>query len=693
MTEFFLEIGSEEIPAGYIEPALTSMNKELTAFFLKNRLHVNPAQTLGTPRRLAIAFSNVDECQKDIEETHLGPNVKAAYDKDGNPTKAAIGFARGKGVDVSELTVETTSKGEVVCAKVENKGQPTANLLNAFLPKLIANIQFPKKMRWQDKKIAFARPIHWIAALLGEKPLDFELDGIPSGGISYGHRFLKPSSFPVKNLASYLKGCEEHFLTVQPESRKQQIAAQVRALADKVRGEVEDDPDLLNQVTNLVEYPVGVLGDFDPKYLELPKELLVMTMKHHQKYFPVTGPNRRLLPHFIAISNMTVDEGDAIKKGNERVLKARLEDARFFFEEDRKRNLDDFVEELKGVVFQKNLGTSYEKMTRFSVLAGSLAQKVCPEHQEHVDRAARLCKADLVSQMVYEFPELQGIMGGYYAAHSGEPDEVAEAIKEHYRPAFAGDKLPGSPVGAVVAIADKLDTILGCIGVGLIPSGSEDPYGLRRHALGIIQIIIARGWQVSFYELIEAGIQQLEEKIKLKPEEIRQHAVDLFSQRFKSLLTDEGIPYDVIDAVLSTGIDSLVDVEHKVHALAELKKLPHFEPLAVAFRRVGSILTKDAQGEIKPDLLTDPAEKELYAQYVKIQEPVEKLILQKDFALALKNIAGIKGAVDDFFDRVMVMVEDNAIRKNRLHLLYGISCLFADIADFSKIVVKGAAKK
>jgi len=693
MTEFFLEIGSEEIPAGYIEPALNSMNQELSAFFARNRLQADAGQTLGTPRRLAIAFANVDENQKDIVETHLGPNIKAAYDAGGNPTKAAIGFARGKGVDVADLTVETTPKGEVVSARVENKGQPTANLLNAFLPKLFGNIQFPKKMRWQDKKIDFARPIHWITALLGGKPLDFEWNGIHCGNISYGHRFLKPSSFQVKNLRSYLKGCDEHFLAVEPGTRKQNIAVQVKALAQEVGGVVEDDPALLSQVTNLVEYPVGVRGDYDPKYLELPKELLVMTMKHHQKYFPVSSPDGRLLPHFIAISNMPVDGGDEIKKGNERVLKARLEDARFFFEEDRKRNLEYFVEELKSVLFQKNLGTSYEKMTRFSALARNLAQKVCPEKREHAERTARLCKADLISQMVYEFPELQGIMGGYYAAHSGEHDEVAQGIKEHYRPAFSGDKLPESSVGAVVAIADKLDTILGCIGVGLIPSGSEDPYGLRRHALGIIQIMLARGWQVSLYELIDAGIHQLEQKIKLPPKEIRQHAVGLFSQRFKSLLAKDGTAYDVIDAVLSTGIDSLVDVQQKVIALSDLKKLPHFEPLAIAFRRVVSILTDEAPGEVQPDLLTDPAEKELYAQYVKIQEPVQKLVLEKDFAKALQKIVEIKGAVDDFFDQVMVMVEDDAVRKNRLHLLYGVSRLFANISDFSRIVLKGSSNK
>ncbi|GJL78939.1 MAG: glycine--tRNA ligase beta subunit [Nitrospinaceae bacterium] len=686
MAEFFLEIGTEEIPAGYIEPALEYMVRELSGFFEKNHIASKDPRTLGTPRRLAVAFDQVNLRQEDVVETHLGPNVKAAYDAVGKPTKAVLGFARGKGVEVSDLTTQTTAKGEVVCARIEKKGQPTENLLNGFLPQWIGNIHFRKKMRWGNKEIAFARPIHWITAILAEKPLDFEFGGIPCGDISYGHRFLKPDSFPVRNLKTYLDSCEKHFVAVDPQARKKRIQEQTQTLAKKAGGAVEDDPDLLQQVAYLVEYPVGILGDFDPEYLKLPKELLVMTMKHHQKYFPVSSANGQLLPNFITISNMTA--GDAIKKGNERVLKARLEDARFFFEEDRKRNLEDYVEELKGVVFQKNLGTSYEKMLRFSELARSLAKTVCPEKQKQVERAARLSKADLVSQMVYEFPELQGIMGGYYAANAGEADEVVQAIKEHYRPAFAGDQLPETAVGAVVAIGDKLDTILGCIGVGLIPTGSEDPYGLRRHALGIIQIVLANGWQFSFNQLIDAGIDQLTQKIKLSPEEIRKHTTDLFSQRYKSLLTEEGYPYDAIDAILSTGIDSLADVKQKVIAFSNLKNLPHFEPLAIAFRRVVSILTEEAKGEIQPDLLTDPAEKALYGQYLEIKGPVQKFTAEKNFSQALQEIVEIKGAVDDFFDQVMVMVKEDALRKNRLHLLYGISRLFADIADFSKIVLK-----
>lgn len=543
-------------------------------------------------------------------------------------------------------------------------------------------------MRWGSKSIAFARPIHWVAALFDGQTLDFELNGLRCQNISYGHRFLKPDSFQFDSLQSYLKKCDEHFVVVDPETRKRRIAEQIQSLAGEVGGSVADDPELLDEVAYLVEYPAPLRCDFDAKYLELPPELLVTAMKRHQKYFPVSGKNGTLMPHFITISNIKPGESDLIKRGNQRVLKARLEDARFFYNEDRKKKLEDYLESLKGVVFQKDMGTSYEKMTRIAALSREVAQQVCPKDADNAERAARLCKADLVTLMVFEFPELQGIMGSYYAAHSGEDPEVAQAIQEHYRPAFAGDALPSSSVGAVVAIADKLDTILGIIGVGRIPSGSEDPYGLRRHSLGIIQIVLDRGWQVSLNGWIDSGIGLLGGKAKLKPEEIRAHATDLFSQRFKSLLDAEGFEYDAIDAVLSTGIDSLIDVKKKVAAFSALKQQPHFEPLAIAFRRVVSILTDEAEGEVQADLLREPQEKKLYEHYLKIRKPVEQLIREKDFAAALEKIVEIKSSIDDFFDHVLVMEKDDALRKNRLRLLHHISLLFSQIADFSKIVLK-----
>lgn len=687
MPEFFFEIGTEEIPARYVEPALSHMTRALVDFFSKNRVKAGEPRTFATPRRLVAAFADVDIRQEDIVETFYGPSVQAAYDDQGNPTKAAIGFARGKGADVSAISRENTPKGEVICVKVEKKGQPTEAILTAFLPKLISEIPFPKKMRWGGRSLAFARPIHWITALFDEKILSVELDGIRSDNYSYGHRFLNPGPFQFNNLASYLEQCEKHFLVVDPKIRKQRIQEQIATLSAGVSGIVLDDPKLLDEVTYLVEYPVGIRCDFETKYLSLPRELLVITMRLHQKYFPIDDGKGKLLPHFIAISNMKTGTGE-IKHGNERVLRARLEDGRFFFDEDRKLKLEDYVDRLRGVVFQKDLGTSYEKVERISALAKSLASQVCPKDVAKAERAARLCKADLVTHMVYEFPELQGIIGGYYATHSGEDPEVALAIKEHYNPTFAGDAPPSNSIGAVVAISDKLDTILGCIGVGLIPSGSEDPHGLRRHSLGIIQVVLSRQWQISLDQIIETGIGLLAPKIKLKPEEIRSHTLDLFTQRLKSLFSTEGLPYDAVDAVLSTGIDSFVDVKNKVIAFAALKQQPYFEPLATTFRRVVSILTDEARGEVQPGLFQENAEKELYRRYQEVCGPVERHVEKKEYAEALKAIVEIKDAVDHFFDKVMVMVEDKALRKNRLCLLYNLSRLFSQLADFSKIVLK-----
>ncbi|MBT6716579.1 MAG: glycine--tRNA ligase subunit beta [Nitrospina sp.] len=688
MTEFFIEIGSEEIPSGYVEPALKYMGEELSSFFAKNRIEAETPKAMGTPRRLVISVKGVTAMQKDSLDEFLGPGVSVAYDDKGQPTKAAIGFARGKGVDVADLIRKQTPKGEVVCAQVENTGRPTSLLLNEYLPQLINEIPFQKKMRWGNKARPFARPLHWVAAVFDGQALEFEFDGVSSGVVSRGHRFLNPEKFKIESLESYLKDCEKHFLMVDPAVRKTTILKQVQALAEQAGGHIKEDEDLLNLVNYLVEYPVAIKGDFDPGFLELPKELLVITMKYHQKYFPVWDKEENLLPCFITVSNMPATEGNEIKKGNERVLRARLEDARFFYDEDRKKKLEDFVEPLKGVVFQKKLGTIYEKVSRVSDLAGILASGICPQKETQARRAAELCKADLVSQMVFEFPELQGIMGGYYAAHSGEEAEVAQAITEHYLPTYAGGELPSSDPAAIVAVADKLDTIIGCISVGLIPSGSEDPYGLRRHALGILQIILDRGWQVSFEKIVEDCLNLLSSKAKLSKDDIKKHVEDLFAQRYKTLLSGQDFPYDAIDCVLSTGMDSIVDVKAKVAAFTDLKKQPYFEPLAIAFRRVASILNKKVDGEIDPGLLNEPAEKQLYEAFLKVRNPVLDHIENKEFSKALEKMGEIKPAVDDFFDNVMVMVDDTSLCANRLCLLRDISGLFSGLADFSKIVLK-----
>jgi len=688
MPELFLEIGAEEIPARFMSLALDYLEKEIPSFLKKNRIQASEPRVMGSPRRLVISFDEVGNQQEDIVETHFGPNIKLAYDEKVTPTKSALGFARGKGIDPSQLTLEKTPKGEVVCARIEKTGQPTATILNNFFPILISKIPFPKKMRWGNRETPFVRPLHWIVALFGSKPLNFSYEGIPCTDISRGHRFMHPDFFKVNGMDDYLKSCEKYFLMIDPVVRKKSIVDQVTSLANEVGGAVELDPELLEEVNYLVEYPFAIRGNFEKQFLELPRELLITTMKCHQKYFSLKNKHGDLLPYFITISNVQPGPGGEILHGNERVLRARLQDARFFFNEDRKKKLEDFVELLKDVTFQKSLGTSYEKVNRIVALTEFLATKVCPEQIKQASRAAWLCKADLVTQMVYEFPELQGIIGGYYADHSGEDPEVGLAIKEHYRPAFSGDSPPSSPVGSIISIADKLDTILGCIGVGLLPSGSEDPYGLRRHSLGIIQTIISQNWQVSLDALIQKGVNLLKDKTKLTSDEIHMHTQVLFSQRYKTILIGEEYPYDAIDAVLSANIDSLVDVRQKVVALSDLKKQPYFEPLAITFRRVVSILNEESDGDIQTSLLSEPAEKKLYDEYRRVKEPVENHLSKKQFPQALEKIVEIKETVDEFFTHIMVMTKEDELRKNRLRLLKHISLLFSNIADFSKIVLK-----
>ncbi len=688
MTDLFIEIGAEEIPAGYVENAYKYLEKEILGFLDKKAILKGESRSFGTPRRLVVSISGIEIKQKDVTEKHLGPNVKNAYDESGNPTKAAIGFAKGKGVDVSQLTREKTPKGEVICAQVDKKGELTIDLLNGFLPELISGIPFPKKMKWGDKKLDFARPVLWILALFDGKTMGFEWNGLKCQNNSSGHRFLNPEPFVCDGLDDYLQKCESRYVVPDPEARKRIIKSESNRLAGEVGGQVIEDLDLLEEVAFLVENPTPLKCEFDEKFLELPKELLEVTMKKHQKYFPISTPDNTATRYFIAISNMNPEASDQIKRGNERVLRARLEDARFFFDEDRKQKLEDFIEPLKGIVFQKKLGTVYEKVERIVSLSQIIVKEVSPEDESHVIRAARLCKADLNTQMVFEFPEMQGIAGSYYSIHSGENQAVSSGIKEHYQPAFAGDNSPSTNVGAIVAIADKLDTIIGCISVGLIPTGSEDPYALRRHSLGIVQIVLDKGWQISLDDWIEAALANLKDKVVLAQKDIKKYVIDLFTQRFRSMLSGQDYPHDVIDAVLSVGIDSPCDIQKKVAAVSDLKKQPYFETLAVAFRRVVSILTSEAEGEPNPDIFNSQQEKDLYSVYLNIREPVDKCISEKDFASALKNIVEIKESVDAFFDNVMVMDKDNAVRINRLRLLKQISLLFSDIADFSKLVVK-----
>ncbi|MBI3814295.1 MAG: glycine--tRNA ligase subunit beta, partial [Nitrospinae bacterium] len=490
-----------------------------------------------------------------------------------------------------------------------------------------------------------------------------------------------------KDFASYSRKAKAHFVIFNQAERREIILKQASELAKQAGGNIHEDPNLLDAVANLVEYPCPILGEFEEEYLKLPKEVLISVMKKHQRYFPIVSSNGRLLSKFIAISNNKVANPDVVKAGYERVIRARFSDARFFYEEDRKRHIQDYTEKLKSVVFQDKLGAYGEKVERVVRLTSYLADKINPQSKEIAERAALLCKADLVTRMVYEFPDLQGIMGREYALLSGEKPDVANAIYEHYLPKFVGDKLPESDAGAIVSIADKIDTIVSCFGIGLIPTGSEDPYALRRQTLAIVNIILGKGYRISILDLIVKGIENLSGKIERDKGEVKKDVLDFFKSRLKNQLVSDGISYDVVDAVFSAGFDYLVDDINRVKALSEFKTMEYFEPLTIAFKRAANILKENTSGIPEPNLFKEDAEKGLYESFNNIRNEAERLIKEKRYLDALKKIAEIRDSVDRFFDEVMVMVDDKTLRENRLNLLSEISKIFMQLADFTKIVI------
>ncbi|HEY6874471.1 MAG TPA: glycine--tRNA ligase subunit beta [Geobacteraceae bacterium] len=684
LKELFLEIGTEEIPAGFLSRALADMEGLLRRELESARLAHGEIATLATPRRLALVVKNIPAVQPDAEITAVGPAKAVAFDAAGNPTKAAEGFARGQGVDVAALTLVTTEKGEYVAAVKKESGRPTPDILAEILPRLIGNIPFKKSMRWGDQEVRFARPVHWIVAIFDGIVVPFSFGGIESGSVSRGHRFMANHPFPVRDFAHYVDECERNFVIPDPERRKEIIRREIHRLAKTAGGHLLPDEELLDQVAFLVEYPSAVIGTFSPDFLAVPKEVLITSMRSHQRYFSVVDESGKLLPAFITINNTLTEDPSVVVKGNERVLRARLSDARFFFEEDKKVPLEKRVEALKSVVYQAKLGTSYEKMVRFRQLAIWLAGELNPSAVDKVRRAATLCKADLVSGMVGEFPEVQGIMGREYALHDGEDVEVANAIAEHYLPTQAGGDLPASDIGAFVSLADKMDTICGCFGVGLIPSGSADPYALRRSALGIINIILNKGCREPLNGFIKASLDLLASKLTRPQEDVHKDVLEFFRGRFVNLMNDRA-PADVVDAVTAVSFDDLVQTAAKIAALAEFKNRPDFEPLAIAFKRVCNIVKEPVAAAVSEELFQDAAEGNLYRAYRSVAGTVAAKVAAGDYLAALAEIATLRVVVDDFFERVMVMAEDERVRANRLALLQGIKELFRDIADFAKI--------
>lgn len=689
--ELLLEIGTEEIPARFIPPVLEEMAATMRKRLEQERIAAGEIITWGTPRRLALIAREVAEGQAEITQEVLGPPKAVAFDQYGQPTAAAVGFAKAQGVAVSDLSETDTPRGMYLAVRKRTTGEPTVNRLKELLPGYILGLSFPKSMRWGSLEATFARPIHWILARFGGEVVSFPLADVASGGVTYGHRFLGPQAIEVKDAASYVTVLRPAHVIVDPVERRARLEEELARAAASVGGEVVPNPGLVEENTFLVESPSVVVGNFEEKFLALPDEVLITSMREHQRYFSLRGKDGKLLPHFIAVNNTLTRNPDVVRQGHERVLRARLSDAMYFYQVDSRVPLTKWVEELQGVVFHSLLGTSYEKMERFRELAEYLRQNLILEDApitvkpETVRRAATLSKADIVSEMVGEFPSLQGVMGRVYAKNAGEPEEVAVAIFSHYLPRHADDNLAEDLVGVMVSLADRLDTICGLFGVGLTPTGAADPYGLRRHALAIIRILRHHRAQVDLPEAVWRSLELLKDKISRSPEETALEVLDFLQTRLMHLLLSEGFDNETVAAVLAAGCRDVVEAADKVKALEKIRQSPEFPALAVAFKRVINISLGAEAAQVSELLFEHPEEKMLFDAANLMTLEVDEALGKRDYLAACQALAKLKGPVDAFFDKVLVMAEDPKLKQNRLALLAGISRTFLQMADFSRI--------
>ena len=689
MARLLFEIGMEEMPARFVAPAIDQMAELAGRLLTESGLDGRDITALGTPRRLALLADGLLEQQPDRTEVALGPPVAAAFDAQGQPTKAAQGFARSQGVDVADLQTQDTDKGPRVAVTKSVAGLPAGQVLAELLPRLVSSLTFPKSMRWGSEKFRFARPIHWLLALLDDQVVEFELAGIKSGRSTRGHRFMSPEPRDLAAAGDYLDAMGQASVIVDRAQRAAETAREVERAAAASGGSLVEDPELLEEVTDLVELPVACLGSFDPEFLEVPRPVIISAMREHQRYFALEDERGGLLNRFIAVNNTRPLDLSVVAKGHERVLRARLADARFFFKEDTRSPLADRLEDLKDVVFHAKLGTSFEKVERFSALAVFLARRLAPDAAGQVEQAARLAKCDLVTEMVGEFPSLQGVVGEQYALREGLDPQVAAALSEHYLPAQAGGPLPAGRVGALVGLADRIDTLCGFLGVGLAPSGAADPYGLRRAAIGVIRLITENDYHLSLREVLDKALVSLADKLTAPLDEVRGQVEEFLAERLLRLLMDQGVGSDVARAVIEAGIDDLTAAKARAQALAAVKDTPDFAPLAAGMKRVMNILRKEADqvpsADPDPALMELEAERLLYEQFSSLEAEAAQRFAAGDYRQFLVGLSGLKESVDRFFDDVMVMVEDEGLRHNRLALLNRIASLFGKMAQFTHL--------
>lgn len=687
MRDVLLEIGLEEVPAKFMPPALAELKQLAETALNEQRIAFDEVITYGTPRRITLVIKNIADKQADLEEEAKGPAVKAAYDAEGNPTKAAIGFARGQGVDVADLYQKELNGGMYVFATKKAVGVATEEVLPTLLPQLVTGIHFPKPMRWGFTELRYARPIRWIVALYGDTVVPFTIEDIASGNVSRGHRYLGSDNLVIPSAADYLTVMEQDYVIVDQARREAMILEQMDALAASVEGTVDVDPDLLEEVVYLVEYPTALMGEFNPAYMLMPEELIITPMKEHQRYFPVKK-GHHIMAKFITVRNGNAEHLNLVQAGNEKVLEARLADAKFFYDEDLKIRLEDNVEKLKTIVFQEKLGTLYEKTMRMQQGAAVIADwlNLGEGVKERAMRAAYLSKADLVSNVVYEFPELQGLMGEKYAYPQGEHPLTAKAISEHYLPKNANGELPLTFEGVACSLADKMDTIVGCFAAGIEPTGSQDPYALRRQAAGVCSIIIGRSILVSLTALIEQAADHYPAEIIGDKAALVQRVYEFFEQRIRNVLNDSGYRYDVIEAVVASGYDDMTETLLRAEAVDKMKDTEAFGKVLTAFTRANNLAKKATSLDVNEDYLVVEAEQQLWSDVQYVEKTTALLMAKRQYGEALTIISMMEESITAFFDSVMVMDEDENIKNNRLALLGRISRLSGQIADLSKIV-------
>jgi len=684
--DLLIEIGTEELPPLSLRRLAESFKSSLSDLLDEHELRHGPVHAYASPRRLAVHIEQVPLHQPDREVIRRGPALTAAFDEDGNPTRPAEGFARSCGVTVAELDQLETGKGSWLAWRTHESGKPTEEIIPELIERALRALPTPRRMRWADRSEEFVRPAHWVVLLLGEKPVTATILGLAADRYTRGHRFHCNERLPVSEPAAYVETlAKQGHVLVDMDQRRDTIRTQVLAAARNLGGNALIDEALLEEVTALVEWPSVITGDFARRFLEIPAEALISSMQHHQKFFPVVDGNGGLMPHFITIANIESRDPAMVKAGNERVIRPRLEDAAFFWNQDRKHPLQHRATQLDTVTFQQQLGSLGDKQRRIEAIASFIAGAI-GSSVEYAERAAALCKCDLLTSMVFEFPELQGVMGRYYATHDGEPAEVAAAMDEQYQPRFAGDALPASHTGQALAIADRLDTLTGIFAIGQPPTGDKDPFGLRRAALGVLRIMIEQELDLDLHELIAIAAAIMPSEIKAA--RITDELFDFMMERLRAYYLDAGYDGDAFEAVLARRPVRPVDFDQRMRAVKAFRNLPESESLASANKRIRNILRKSGSeipAAYDSGLLQEGAEQDLARAMRDLDGKVTPLFEARIYTEALCALAALREPVDSYFDSVMVMVEDPKLRHNRLALLNALSDLFLRVADISRL--------